>query len=280
MINLMKSAAKEEILPRLGEVVDKSKSNHDFKDIVTEADKKASDYILERIRDAFPGSYSEEDKKEDRFKYDFLWQIDPLDGTHEFCENMAGGYACHAALLKKINSIYMPVAGIIYLPGKDKLWFSEGKNVKFEKEGKISKIKLSNKDKIRGWVRKVDPNEKVIEFYNQVGSDLGKEVEINYGGGAGASISDLLEGKTNLIVMNYDYPKEWDLAMAEPIVRAAGGFICDLEGNEFIYNRKDVEGLGEPYNLKGYVISIAFKKDEILSRIPQDLLVKRLKRID
>lgn len=76
--------------------------------------------------------------------------------------------------------------------------------------------------------------------------------------------------------MNYNYTKEWDLAMAEPLIRARGGFICDLDGNEFTYNRKDSQGLGEPYNLNGYVISIAFSKEEIIPNISKDLLIDKL----
>lgn len=278
MVDLIKEAARMEILPLWKKCMGKNKTTHDFVDIVTDADKRASNYILERIEKKFPGSYSEEDKRADRFENDIIWQIDPLDGTQEFCEHIEEGYACHAALLKKINGFYEPVAGIIYLPGTDTLWYSDGKKVVFERKGIKLKIPEKDRSKIRGYVRKVDPNGEVIDFYHDIGDKLGMRVEVIHSGGAGASISDLLEGKINLIVMNYDYTKEWDLAMAEPIIKAIGGFICDLDGNDFVYNRKDVPGLGEPYNLKGYIISTVFSKEEILPHITEKLLISRLKK--
>lgn len=278
MVGLLRSAAKNEILPRWGKVTVSEKGQiKKFRDIVTEADIEASKFILDDIRKKFPGSYSEEHKYDDRFENDMLWQIDPVDGTDEFINQIVDGYACHAALLQKqSDGTYYPVAGIIYLPGVDKLWAYDGKDVIFLNKGFPVTIPILSNNKLVGWIRKVDPNKQLADFYNHLGKKLGLPVDIDYGGGSGASIASLLEGKTNLIIMNYDYTKEWDLAMAEPIIKARGGFICDLDGNSFEYNRKYSEGHKEPYNLKGYVISIAFKKNEILHHIPKNLLIKRL----
>ncbi len=279
MEKLLREAALVEIMPRYGKAkaMEKGDRRH-FKDIVTAADLESSRYILAEIRKKFPGSYSEEQKFSDRFDYDLVWQIDPLDGTDEFCSKIIDGFAMHAALLvRQPNQKYAPKAGIIYIPGTDKLWSNDGSSsVRCTSRGKVLPIPKSNRDEIVGWVRKVDPDQKLREFYHKLGQELALPVRIMEGGGAGASISDLLEGKVNLIVMNYNYTKEWDLAMAEPIIRAAGGFICDLQGKEFSYNRPDVPGLGEPYNLQGYIISIAFKKEEILPLIPKNLLIDRL----
>jgi 3'-phosphoadenosine 5'-phosphosulfate (PAPS) 3'-phosphatase len=70
--------------------------------------------------------------------------------------------------------------------------------------------------------------------------------------------------------MNYDYTKEWDVAMAEPHIHEQGGFLCDLNANEFTYNRKD------PFNRNGYIASIAFEKAEIMRFISPDLLIRKL----
>ncbi|MBR9683149.1 hypothetical protein GOV03_01260 [Candidatus Woesearchaeota archaeon] len=279
MINLLRNASNREILPRWGKVNAKQKGDKKgFKDIVTEADTEASKYILDKIRSKFPGSYSEEHKFSDRFQHDLIWQIDPVDGTDEFCEQIADGYACHAALLQKLeDNTFFPVAGIIYLPGVDKLWYNDGSDeVVFVNGGRRVAIPRITRNELNGYVRQVDQDKKLISFYRELGKSLKLKTKVLRRGGAGASISDLLEGKINLIVMNYNYTKEWDLAMAEPIIKARGGFICDLEGNKFTYNRQNSPGKDEPYNLNGYVISIVFKKDEIIPHIPKDLLVDRL----
>lgn len=278
MISLLKEAAKIEILPRFSQVIAVEKGERMmFRDIVTEADIKAGEFILSRIRPKFPGSYSEEQKYANRFAgHSLIWQIDPIDGTDEFCHEIVDGYAMHAALLKKQEDYYVPVAGIIYLPGVDKLWFTDGSGeVFFIKNGQLSPLPHLFKHKLLGCIRKVDPNQNLAKFYQKLGRQLSLPTELVNCGGAGASISDLLEGKTNIYINNFNYSKEWDLAMAEPIIRALGGFICDLEGNPFIYNRKDTPE-GEPYNLKGYMVSIVFKRREILPHIPKDFLVNRL----
>lgn len=277
MIGLIREASKNEILPRFGKVVGEEKGEKKgFKDIVTQADLKSSEYILNKIRPKFPGSYSEEHKFEDRFNYDLIWQIDPVDGTDEFCEKIEDGYACHAALLKRNEKGFFPVAGIIYLPGVDKLWYNDGLNTKYIKEGKEEPFFEIKRNEIIGYTRKVDKNEKLIDFYKGLEKKLNLPSKVLERGGSGASIADLLEGKINLIIMNYNYTKEWDLAMAEPIIESRGGFICDFNGNDFNYNRKDSLGKEEPYNLEGYVISIAFKKEEIIPLIPKNLLINKL----
>lgn len=281
MIAIVREAARQEILPRWGKVAAWQKGEKQgFRDVVTEADLQASTFMLAALRHSFPGSYSEEHDNPLRHEYPHLWQIDPVDGTDEFCNQMVEGYATHAALLKRqADTTYQPVAGILYLPGTDELWHTDGSGaVFFDKAGKGERVQRPPKPKkILGYVRAVDPSEKVSQFYSNLGATLNLPVEVVASGGSGASIADLLKEKLNLIVMPYNYTKEWDLAMAEPIIRALGGFICDLEGNTFTYNRENSPGKDAPYNLNGYVISTAFSKEQLLPHISKDLLIDRLR---
>ena len=114
----------------------------------------ASRYILERIRVRFPGSYSEEQKYPDRFDYDYVWQLDPVDGTQEFYSGMANGYAVNAALLhRQANGTYQSIAGIIYLPSSDTVWYSNGKT--------LNRPAQPTRQQLCGWNRAVDPNKAV-----------------------------------------------------------------------------------------------------------------------
>ena len=59
------------------------------KDPVTSADKTTQDYLINEISDKFPehGILGEEDSKDsgdDALVPDFLWVLDPLDGTTNF----------------------------------------------------------------------------------------------------------------------------------------------------------------------------------------------------
>jgi len=270
MISLIKEAAKKEILPRWQKVIPEVKTALGFKDLVTDADKQASLYILERIRKKFPGSYSEEHKFADRFDHDVLWQIDPVDGTQEFCEGYQDGYATLAALLtRQPDKTFKPVAGIIYRPARDECWYNDGSSkVTWLCRGQEQLLPHYNRNQIRLYQRKVDYFKGINEFIPHLSSHLKLPVSIVESGGAGAAVADLLENKINLIIFNNNTTKDWDVGMAEPLIRALGGFVCDLDGNELTYNRPDVPGLHEPYNLRGYIISIVFKKEEILPLIP------------
>jgi fructose-1,6-bisphosphatase/inositol monophosphatase family enzyme len=284
MVSIMKEATAQEILPRWGKVEVRAKNeNYGFKDLVTQADIQASVYILNNIRPMFPGSYSEEQKFDDRFdpKNTMLWQIDPVDGTQEFCEGFKEGYSCLAALLKKqANGTFFPVAGIIYLPALDTLWYSDGVgHVSFLVNGQPKALPTYSRQELCGYQRKVAPSQRLERFYKELGDRLGINTKIVLSGGAGASIADLLSGKINLIIMNNNSTKDWDIGMAEPIIKSLGGFICDFEGNEFTYNRQDTPGLCEPYNMRGYIISIVFKKEEILPLITNDLFEDKLKKV-
>lgn len=278
MSQLIRQAAAQEILSRFGHVEARVKTaGVHYRDSVTAADLAASTFILDRIRQSFPGSYSEEHKYPDRFDHDLIWQIDPLDGTDEFCAQMKAGFACQAALLQRQTSgAYTPMAGIIYLPGSDELWSYDGQNIVYQLNGQALPLPQYSRESISGWIRAVDPSLRLPQVYRALGQQLRVPVTLVQGGGSGASLAALLAGRINLIIFNFNYSKEWDIAMAEPLLRACGGWLCDLDGNNFTYNRPDSVGYGEPYNLRGYVASIAFQQQHIVPYLPAGILEDRL----
>lgn len=271
MISLIKEASRKVILPRFGNVKGVAKERFpSFEELVTEADDAGSDYILNRIRKDFPGSYSEEKITKDRFDHDLIWQIDPVDDTSEFSAGYAHGYSCNAALLKKTKGIYQPVAGIIYLPGEDKLLSNDGIETRLIVGGVEQELTPGKNDVVKGCIRKVDPSPELARFYQELGAKLEVDVEVKDAYGAGTLVTDMVQGRLNLVIFNYDYTKEWDTSMAEPIIRSLGGFLCDFEGNDITYNRND------HFNRGGVVFSIVFNKNQIIPIIPKDLLVKRI----
>ena len=100
-------------------------SNFNPKDPVTAADLAINEFITEE----FTSNYSsicwevitEENSKEILFKNstsDWIWLIDPLDGTKDFIQK-TGEYAIHIALTFKNK----PILGMVVLPNKRELWF-------------------------------------------------------------------------------------------------------------------------------------------------------------
>jgi len=97
------------------------------KSVVTEADHRVQDSIVERLAKAYPshGLIAEENTALTASRpgggEDFVWVIDPIDGTRNFAAGVCI-FSCSVALLHRGE----PVAGAIYEPNFDWL-FSAGK---------------------------------------------------------------------------------------------------------------------------------------------------------
>ena len=115
-------------------IIDKESSS-EFKNLeikelksgpVTNADLESNKIIINGIKDKFPSQnwffLSEENVKE--FKENFfnnkewVWIIDPLDGTRDFI-NKTGEYAVHISLAFKKRNIL----GVVIVPSREELWF-------------------------------------------------------------------------------------------------------------------------------------------------------------
>ncbi|GCL41015.1 inositol monophosphatase [Anabaena sp. FACHB-1250] len=88
-------------------------------DLVTAADKASEQVILEVLRRHFPqhSILAEESGKLGNQDHDFLWAIDPLDGT----TNYAHQYPCFAVSIGLLIQ-GVPKVGVIYDPFRDELF--------------------------------------------------------------------------------------------------------------------------------------------------------------
>ena len=86
-------------------------------DPVTNADREVQDFLVRKIARSFPdhGILGEEDddqKRADRATApDFLWVLDPLDGTKNFLHGLPA-YACSIGVLYRGE----PVVGAVFTP--------------------------------------------------------------------------------------------------------------------------------------------------------------------
>lgn len=87
---------------------------------ITEADRRSHEILIAQLGDDIP-VLSEEGSEiayEERKEWDLFWLIDPLDGTKEFIKRN-GEFTVNVALIEH----HRPVAGIVYLPAKEVLYF-------------------------------------------------------------------------------------------------------------------------------------------------------------
>ena len=120
---------------------------------VTLADLKVNEMIINRIQEKYNDIsweiLSEENAKNDLNSCDknadWLWVLDPLDGTKDFIQG-TGNYAMHLAL----NYKHKPHIGVVLIPEKDELWISNGEKSWCEKrDGSIKKLNISKKKDLK-----------------------------------------------------------------------------------------------------------------------------------
>ena len=131
--------------------------NNNLNDPVTLADLKVNEIIIQRIKENYKTInweiLSEENVKNDPYSFDrnadWIWVLDPLDGTKDFIQG-TGNYAMHLALQYQ----NLPVIGVVLIPEKNELWITNGKNVWCERrnglrvEKNISPKKIFNVKKL------------------------------------------------------------------------------------------------------------------------------------
>ena len=98
-----------------------SKSN--VTDLVTEIDKKSEEIIIDHIKNEYPDHavLAEETGRNDR-ESDYLWVIDPLDGTNNYAQGLPI-YCTSIGLRYRGETIL----GVVYAPYLDELfWATKG----------------------------------------------------------------------------------------------------------------------------------------------------------
>ena len=215
---------------------------------VTEADMAANKYILGRFKEELGtedfGYLSEETfdvKKAEPIDHDWVWIIDPLDGTRDFIDKN-GEYGMHIALTYQGR----PVIGIVAIPEAEKIYFASKGNGTFveTKDGTVTPIKVSERNTIEDLYLIVSRSHRDDRFQQLINRlpFAGKK----YMGGVGGKISTLLEQESDvyLSLSGKSAAKDWDFAAPELILTEAGGKFTYVNGEPVYYNQGDVTRWG------------------------------------
>ncbi len=250
-----------------------TKSLGSYNESFTAVDLSISQDLLECARTTLPESYSEEELATRECTAPFLWQFDPLDGTNEFIQGHLDYCGVSAALLNRLeDGTYKSIAGILYLPMAKVLITGNRLRscISIKQDGKRMPAPNFDSSSVIGYVRAINPSDKANKYYEKLGKTLeiaGRSVPC---GGAVHAFISLILGRINVLCLNFDHSKEWDTSAAQPIIDVLGGFLCDLDGKDFTYNRKD------HFNRRGFLSSIAFSKEKLLPHNVESLLERRL----
>ncbi len=220
---------------------------------VTIADKTADKLIREHLSKLFPThAFLTEESEDnlDRLNNDYVWIIDPVDGTKDFVAK-DGQFTTNIALSYK----HEIVVGVVIAPALNQYYYAlKGHGAYFVDENR-NETKIHVNDKLedltvltsvfhlqKAEVELIEKYKGRINHAEKVGSSL-KACTIARGL---AEISYRLSPGT----------KEWDTAACDIIVKEAGGLFVKPDGTDMRYNRGDV------YNREGYVI--VNRKENIL----------------
>jgi len=216
--------------------------NNNEDDPVTLADLKVNELIIERINEKYKNInwdiLSEENVKTSKTfvtENDWVWVLDPLDGTKDFIQG-TGNYAMHLAL----NFKQKPFIGFVLIPDKNQLWITDGKKTWCEKRDgtKYKPNPLINKN-LQEMTLVTSKNHGNDILRNLIQKINFRKVEIM--GSIGCKIASIVRGESDIYIClslpGKSSPKDWDFAAPESILKAAGGAITNLDNQELTYGQ-------------------------------------------
>jgi len=222
------------------------KNNNDD-DPVTLADLKVNEIIIKRIDEKYKNInwdiLSEENVKNSSKvlvnKTDWIWVLDPLDGTKDFIQR-TGNYAMHLAL----NYKQKPYIGFVLIPDKNELWITDGEKTWCEKRDgskyKLTLFKSKNLQEMTLVTSKNHGNETLRNLIQKINF-----LKVEIMGSIGCKIASIVRGDSDIYIClslpGKSSPKDWDFAAPESILKAAGGAITNLDNQELTYGKTSFE---------------------------------------
>ena len=203
-------------------------------DFVTASDKKVEEILIEELQKARP-NYSILSEEVGKIKNDeeFKWIIDPIDGTSNFLHGIP-----HFAISVALEHDNKIIAGLIFDPIKDEMFLAEKGNGSYLNNKRIrvsSRKNLENCIIFTGGPRKNFADRDVsLEEYKKFSSKV--LIPIRKLGSASLDMAYVAAGRCDgFWQRNLNY---WDIAAGIILIREAGGFVSDFNGNnEYIRNK-------------------------------------------
>ena len=248
--------------------------NNNLDDPVTLADLRVNEIIIKRINEKYKNTkwdiLSEENVKYSsnifESKSDWLWVLDPLDGTKDFIQG-TGNYAMHLAL----NFKQKPYIGFVLIPHKNQLWIADGKKTWCERRdgSKYETIpfKKKNLQELTLVTSKNHGNEILKNLIQKINF-----CKVEVMGSIGCKIASIVRGDGDIYIClslpGKSSPKDWDFAAPESIIKAAGGAITNLDNEDLLYGKASFEqgGIIVATNNKDTHGSICLEIKKIIKR--------------
>jgi myo-inositol-1(or 4)-monophosphatase len=197
-------------------------------DVVTKADLEAEKIIISDLEKIFPkhNIITEEHGEIKKIKSDYLWLIDPLDGSRNFLRGIPI-FGSSIALIHKNKVIF----GMVFLPHQNELFFAKKERGAYLNERKIH---VSEKQKLEEMIigltflrHRFEPK-KYLPILNRISNYTDWTLEFS------AVVPMLCYtacGRLDAMISAGVWP--WDHAACGLIFQEAGGKVTNLQGEKW-----------------------------------------------
>ena len=238
-INVMVKACRKASKPLIRDFGEVEKLQVSLKgpgDFVTNCDKKVEKILINELQIARPNySILSEEIGEINNDSACKWIIDPIDGTANFLHGIP-----HFAISVGLEENNEIIAGIIYDPIKDEMFIAEKGNGSYLNNQRMrvsSRSKLKDCVVFTGGPRQNAENKNIVlKEYNNFSSEV--NIPIRKLGSAALDMAYVAAGRCDgYWQRNLNY---WDVAAGIIIVKEAGGFVTDFEGDRKYVENKTI----------------------------------------
>jgi len=202
------------------------------RNLATEIDLTAEKIIVDILKKKFPTHQilSEETEKDLIGKEEFLWIIDPLDGTHNYIHKIEI-FGVSIALSYKDEIIL----GVIYLPFTKELYWAQKNKGSFlnRKRIKVSQVKILKKASVSfDSAIRID-KDRILKVLGRISESV---FNIRMFGSSARVLSYLASGKLDIAIEFSDYA--WDCAAGKILIEEAGGKFTYLDGSKWSLEKR------------------------------------------
>ena len=227
-------AAGNVIIRQIDHVQDLPISEKSKNDFVTEVDRQAETVIIDTIRKTYPDHAILAEESGEQGKSEYIWIIDPLDGTTNFLHGFPQ-YAVSIAVQHKglLNQ------AVIYDPLRQELFTASRGDGAYLNE---RRIRVSNRKHLKGALlgtgfpfKEGARIEQYLETFRKL---FPKTAGIRRAGAASLDLAYVACGRLDGF---WEFGlKPWDMAAGVLLIEEAGGMISDFKGGNLYLQSGDI----------------------------------------
>lgn len=209
-------------------------------DFVTEIDQKAEEAIIETLLTAYPGHgiLAEESGSEHGARdSEFVWIIDPLDGTTNFIHGFPVYCVSIALAVRgKVEQavVYDPTRNDVFCATKGRGAYMNDRRIRVAKRTRLQECLISTGFPYR-------PGDKLKSYLSMLGEVMSQCAGVRRPGAAALDLAYVAAGFSDGFFETGLQP--WDIAAGSLLVTEAGGLIGNYTGeSEFLHEGECVAG--------------------------------------